>query len=135
MTDDRRALAERLAREVYEKAGPKLPGSRLPWVLREAYIELVLAGLSHRDPHAEREAARKAWDEAVMAVAEFTHDDPRAITYQSLGQYRSDLYRHIETVIKHDLARYLARAYPEPTPPRVTLSDGSVVTRRITGGA
>ena len=109
MTDDRRALAERLAREVYEKAGPKLPGSRLPWVLREAYIELVLAGLSHRDLHVEREAAKQAWDAAVRCTG----------VTSSYASARD---------------RYLAATYPTE-PPCETLSDGSVVTRRITGGA
>jgi len=114
MTDDRRALAERLAQRVFDKyrQGQEERYDALaeqPSHDRERAILCVLAGLSHRDPHAEREAAKQAWDAALLWVGLPNHESGRD--------------------------RYLAREYPEPTPPRVTLSDGSVVTRRITGGA
>ncbi len=64
------------------------------------------------------EARREAREEVLMEVAAFTHDDPNAITYQSLGQYRTALQRHV-----NDLLRKYA-----PAPEAVTLSDGSVVT-------
>ena len=106
-TEQDRALAERLAQRVFDKyrQGQEERYDALaeqPSHDRERAILCVLAGLSHRDPHAEREAAKQAWDAALLWVGLPNHESGRD--------------------------RYLAREYPEPTPPRVTLSDGSVVT-------
>ena len=115
MTDDRRALAERLAREVYDDYCNRGRGNEFSPLDeqmkddREPAILCVLAGLSHRDPHVEREAAKQAWDAAVRCTG----------VTSSYASARD---------------RYLAATYPTE-PPRVTLSDGSVVTRRISGGA
>ena len=110
MTDDRRALAERLAQRVFDKyrQGQEERYDALaeqPSHDRERAILCVLAGLSHRDPHAEREAAKQAWDAAVRCTG----------VTSSYASARD---------------RYLAATYPTE-PPCETLSDGSVVTRRI----
>ena len=114
MTDDRRALAERLAQRVFDKyrQGQEERYDALaeqPSHDRERAILCVLAGLSHRAPRAEREAAKQAWDAAVRCTG----------VTSSYASARD---------------RYLAATYPTE-PPCETLSDGSVVTRRITGGA
>lgn len=93
-----------------------------PYPARVADLAKHITTLRERCDAAESalaEAKRSAREEALMEVAAFTHDDPGAITYQSLGQYRAALQRHVNDLLRP----------PTPEPPRVVLSDGSVVRR------
>lgn len=94
MTDDRRALAERLAQRVFDKyrQGQEERYDALaeqPSHDRERAILCVLAGLSHRDPHAEREAAKQAWDAARLeerCPADAVTEAMRDLLASAIGQ-------------------------------------------------
>lgn len=111
MPTDNRATAERIAREVYESGDKGLyEWKHLPDRSRENITAYVLAGMAHRDRTAEREAAKKAWD----AAAERRYG-PGWPLHSSSDKARD---------------AYLAAEFDAGE--RVTLSDGSVVTRHPT---
>lgn len=110
--DPMRATAERLAREVVKNANADEFRPWTAWedmhpVAQQQFVDLALAGLTHRDRTAEREAAEKAFTAGWVAWS------------QALGKY-SDRYTH-ETARD----RYLAAEFDAGE--RVTLSNGEAV--------
>ena len=159
MTDDRRALAERLAQRVFDKyrQGQEERYDALaeqPSHDRERAILCVLAGLAHGRVAAldavpsdfPRDPGETFTTDAVRAFVRRREREAARRGYEagySVGHAEGKVWQHRRTAftpspslsVAEARDYYLDREYPAPSPPSVTLSDGSVVTRRITGGA
>lgn len=120
-TPQDRATAERIARETWERTSP-LQWSDLSAATRQNHIQCVLEGLAHRDRIAEREAARKAWDAACESVRV-----SRLYEHDIMGPNGPQWGNVALAEIRKERDRYLAAEFDAGE--RVTLSDGSVVTR------
>lgn len=122
--DQMRATAERLARENYDAR--RNNGWRFWRELspdeQDTIIDGTLAGLTHRDRTAEREAASKAWYAGYRAAVDYARNERRWLTHAQLIEMLSSCPASSYC----DRDRYLAAEFGAGE--RVTLSDGSVVT-------
>ena len=155
MTDDRRALAERLAQRVFDKyrQGQEERYDALaeqPSHDRERAILCVLAGLAHGRVAAldavpsdfPRDPGETFTTDAVRAFVRRREREAARRGYEagySVGHAEGKVWQHRRTAftpspslsVAEARDYYLDREYPAPSPPSVTLSDGSVVELRV----